>query len=152
MSREKTLVLIKPGAIQRELIGEIITRFERKGIKISGMKMIVMSDWLVEKHYAHLLDKPFFEDIKKSMQRTPVVALALEGQDIVRRVRDLTGSTNPREAAPGTIRGAFSVSLDNNVIHASATSEEALVELQRFFKEDEVFNYRRMNVMDYSKD
>ena len=152
MAREKTLILIKPGAIQRELIGEIITRFERKGIKVAGMKMVMMSDWLIEKHYAHLLDKPFFNDIKKSMQRTPVVALALEGHDIVKRVRTLTGATNPREALPGTIRGDFSISLNNNVIHASATPEEALIELQRFFDEDEIFNYCRMNVMDYSED
>lgn len=152
MAIEKTLILIKPGAIQRELIGEIISRFERKGIKITGMKMVMMSDWLIEKHYAHLLDKPFFADVKKSMQRTPVVALALESHDIVKRVRTLTGATNPRDAAPGTIRGDFSISLNNNVIHASATPEEALTELQRFFNEDELFDYRRMNVMDYSED
>ncbi len=150
MAIERTLVLVKPGAVQRELTGEIITRFERKGIKIVGIKMMTMDDDMVEEHYSHLKEMPFFGNIKKTMQRTPIVALALEGHDIVKRVRVLTGDTNPREAAPGTIRGDYSISLSNNVIHASANHKEALDELQRFFKEDELFNYNRMNVMDYS--
>ncbi len=104
MERERTLVLIKPGAVQRELIGEIITRFERKGIKIVGLKMLKMTEQLINEHYAHLLDKPFFPDLKKAMMETPVVTMALEGYDIVRRVRTLVGATNPREAAPGTVR------------------------------------------------
>ena len=152
MAIERTLVIVKPGAIQRELTGEIITRFERKGIKLVGIKMMMLDDAMIEEHYSHLKEMPFFGDIKKSMQRTPVVALALEGHDIVKRVRILTGETNPREAAPGTIRGDYSISLSNNVIHASANTKEALEELQRFFKEEELFSYRRMNVMDYSDD
>jgi nucleoside-diphosphate kinase len=152
MAREKTLVLIKPGAIQRELAGEIITRFERKGIKIVGVKMMMLDDYMIEKHYSHLRNEPFFNELKKGMQRTPIIALALEGNDIIKRVRVLIGATNPIEAAPGTIRGDYSISLSNNVIHASANAEEALIELQRFFKEDELFNYQRMNVMDYTED
>ena len=152
MAREKTLVLIKPGAIQRELAGEIITRFERKGIKIVGIKMMMLDDYVIDKHYSHLRHEPFFNDLKKGMQRTPIIALALEGNDIIKRVRILIGATNPIEAAPGTIRGDYSISLSNNVIHASANPEEALIELQRFFKEDELFNYQRMNVMDYTED
>ncbi|MBP7433623.1 nucleoside-diphosphate kinase [bacterium] len=152
MAREKTLVLIKPGAIQRELAGEIITRFERKGIKIVGVKMMMLDDYMIEKHYSHLRNEPFFNKLKKGMQRTPIIALALEGNDIIKRVRVLIGATNPIEAAPGTIRGDYSISLSNNVIHASANAEEALIELQRFFKEDELFNYQRMNVMDYTED
>jgi len=148
--KEKTLVLIKPGAVQRELVGEIITRFERKGIKIVGLKMMEMSEHLIELHYAHLINEPFFKDLQHFMMSTPIVALALEGAGIVKRVRDLTGATNPREALPGTIRGDFSISLRNNVVHASATLEEALEELQRFFSEDELFDYNRMNVIDYS--
>lgn len=150
MNRERTLVLVKPGAVQRELLGEIITRFERKGIKIVGLKMLQMTEELINEHYAHLKDQPFFADLKRSMMATPVIAIALEGYDIVKRVRTLTGATNPREAAPGTIRGDYSVSIRNNVIHASGTVEEALEELQRFFTEDEMFTYRRLNVMDYS--
>ncbi|HSA34284.1 MAG TPA: nucleoside-diphosphate kinase [bacterium] len=150
MQRERTLVLIKPGAIQRELIGEIITRFERKGIKIVGLKMLRMTEKLVNEHYAHLREQPFFRDIKLSMMETPVVAIALEGYDIVRRVRTLSGATNPREAAPGTIRGDYSISIRNNVVHASGTIEEALEELQRFFEEGEVFSYQRINVMDFA--
>lgn len=150
MNRERTLVLVKPGAVQRELIGEIITRFERKGIKIVGLKMLQMTEELINEHYAHLKDQPFFADLKRSMMATPVVAIALEGYDIVKRVRTLSGATNPREASPGTIRGDYSVSIRNNVVHASGTIEEALDELQRFFTEDEIFNYRRLNVMDYA--
>ena len=152
MTKEITLVLVKPGAIQRELIGEIITRFERKGIKIVGLKMVQMNETLMNEHYHHLIGKPFFEDLKKSMMSTPVVAMALEGYDIVKRVRTLAGATNPREAFPGTIRGDYSISVRNNVIHASATSEEALIELQRFFSEEELFDYHRMNVIDYADD
>lgn len=150
MQRERTLVLIKPGAVQRELIGEIISRFERKGIKIIGLKMLRMTEKLVNEHYAHLREQPFFRDIKLSMMETPVVAIALEGYDIVRRVRTLSGATNPREAAPGTIRGDYSISIRNNVVHASGTIEEALDELQRFFEEGEVFSYQRINVMDFA--
>jgi len=152
MTKEITLVLVKPGAIQRELIGEIITRFERKGIKIVGLKMVQMNETLMNEHYSFITLKPFFEDLKKSMMSTPVVAMALEGYDIVKRVRTLAGATNPREAFPGTIRGDYSISVRNNVIHASATSEEALIELQRFFSEEELFDYHRMNVIDYADD
>ncbi len=150
MDRERTLVIIKPGAIQRELVGEIITRFERKGIKIVGLKMIKMTEKIINEHYAHLLDKPFFPDLKKAMMETPVVVMALEGYDIVKRVRTLVGATNPREASPGTIRGDYSISVRNNVVHASGSPEEALVELQRFFDEDEIFSYQRLNVMDFA--
>ncbi len=152
MEREVTLVLIKPGAVQRELIGEIITRFERKGIKIVGIKMLQMDERIINEHYAHLVDKPFFPALKDSMMKTPVVAMALEGYDIIKRVRTLAGETNPREASPGTIRGDFSISIRNNVIHASANREEALEELQRFFKEGELFRYNRMNVIDYANE
>ena len=148
--KEKTLVLIKPGAVQRELVGEIIGRFERKGIKIVGLKMIEMSAHLVELHYAHLVGQSFFKDLQKFMMSTPIIALALEGPGIVKRVRDLTGVTNPRDALPGTIRGDYSISVRNNVVHASATLEDSLIELQRFFSEGELFNYNRMNVIDYS--
>lgn len=150
MDRERTLVIIKPGAIQRELVGEIITRFECKGIKIVGLKMIKMTEKIINEHYAHLLDKPFFPDLKKAMMETPVVVMALEGYDIVKRVRTLVGATNPREASPGTIRGDYSISVRNNVVHASGSPEEALVELQRFFDEDEIFSYQRLNVMDFA--
>jgi nucleoside-diphosphate kinase len=109
-----------------------------------------MDDELVNEHYAHLREQPFFADLKRSMTATPIIVMALEGYDIVRRVRTLTGATNPREAAPGTIRGDYSVSIRSNVVHASGTVEEALVELQRFFDEDEMFIYRRLNVMDYA--
>jgi len=112
--------------------------------------MMEMSEHLIELHYAHLINEPFFKDLQHFMMSTPIVALALEGAGIVQQVRDLTGVTNPREALPGTIRGDFSISVRNNVVHASATREEALEELQRFFSEDELFDYNRMNVIDYS--
>ena len=106
---EKTLVLLKPSCVQRQLIGEIVNRFERRGLRVAGMKMMQLSDEILREHYAHLVDRPFFPSLAASMQASPVVALALEGVDAVQVVRTMTGSTNGREAAPGTIRGDYSM-------------------------------------------
>ncbi len=100
-----TVVILKPSAIQRGILGEVIARFERKGIQVVGMKMLSLTDEMVSEHYAHLADKPFFGRIKKSMQASPVVAMALKGVDVVNVVRQLAGVTNGRDAQPGTIRG-----------------------------------------------
>ena len=116
---EKTLVLLKPSCVQRQLIGEIVNRFERRGLRIAGMKMMQLSDEILREHYAHLVDRPFFPALAASMQTSPVIALALEGRDAVQVVRTMTGSTNGREAAPGTIRGDYSMSNQQNIVHAS---------------------------------
>ena len=140
---ETTLVLLKPSCVQRQLIGEVLTRFERRGLRISGMKMMQLSDEILREHYAHLADKPFFPSLAASMQASPVVALALSGVDAVKVVRAMAGVTNGREAAPGTIRGDFSMSNQQNIVHASDSVENAAIELRRFFRPEEIFDYKQ---------
>ncbi|MCD8281899.1 MAG: nucleoside-diphosphate kinase [Prevotella sp.] len=140
---EKTLVLLKPCTVKRNLIGEIIARFERKGLRVVGLKMMQLTDELLNEHYAHLADKPFFQRIKDSMMSTPVVALALEGTNAIEVVRTLAGSTNGRKALPGTIRGDYSMSFQENIVHASDAPETAAAELKRFFKDGEIFAFPR---------
>ena len=139
---QKTLVILKPSAIQRSLVGEVISRFERKGLCLVGIKMIQLDDKILSEHYAHLLSKPFFKRIKDSMMATPVIVCCWEGVDAIQVVRTLTGCTNARLAASGTTRGDFSKSQQENIIHASDSIESAEVELKRFFKPDEIFEYR----------
>ncbi len=105
MSLEKTLVILKPSAVQRGLIGEITTRFERKGLRLAGMKMMQLTDELLNEHYAHLSEKPFFQRVKNSMMASPVIVCCYEGVDAIQVVRSMTGATNGRVAIPGTIRG-----------------------------------------------
>lgn len=138
---EKTLILIKPNAIQRGLMGDIVTRFERKGLRIVGLKMMYLTDDLLKEHYAHLVERPFYPYLKASMQVAPVVACCLEGAEAVETVRLMVGVTNSRKALPGTIRGDFSMSGEQNVVHASDSIENALVEIKRFFRDDELFDY-----------
>jgi len=139
---EKTLVILKPSCVQRTLIGEVISRFEKKGLRLAGMKMIQLNDTILNEHYAHLKDKPFFQRVKSSMQVCPVIVQCWEGVDAAKVVRLLIGITNGREAAPGTIRGDFSVSSQENIVHASDSAESAKVELRRFFAEEEIFDYK----------
>ena len=138
---QKTLVLIKPSAIQRSLVGEVVSRFEKKGLQIIGFKMMTLSDDILKIHYAHLVDKPFFKRIKDSMQVTPVFALALRGVGAVEVVRKMSGATNGRNAEPGTIRGDYSMSIQENIVHTSDSPENAAIELDRFFNKDEIFEY-----------
>lgn len=138
---EKTLVIFKPSALQRSLIGEVLKRFELKGLQLSGIKMMQLNDKILDEHYAHLADRPFFKRIKSSMMVSPVIVACLEGKDAVQVVRTLTGATNGRNAIPGTIRGDFSMSMQENIIHTSDSVENAAVELKRFFKDDEIFEY-----------
>jgi len=123
------LVLLKPSCVQRQLIGEVVNRFERRGLRISGMKMMQLSDQILREHYAHLVDKPFFPSLQASMQASPVVAMALTGVDAVKVVRQMAGVTN------------YSMSNQQNIVHASDSVENAAIELRRFFSEDEVFDY-----------
>ena len=132
---EKTLVILKPCTLQRGLVGEIINRFERKGLRLAGMKMVQLTDEVLSEHYAHLSSKPFFQRVKDAMMVCPVIVCCFEGVDAVQVVRTLTGPTNGRLAAPGTIRG--------NIVHASDSPETAEVELKRFFKPEEIFEYKQ---------
>jgi nucleoside-diphosphate kinase len=139
---ERTLILIKPDAIQRGLIGKIITRFEAKGLKLVGIKFLKLTDALLNEHYSHLADKPFFGGIRRFMQLTPVIAICLEGLDCVETVRSLCGITKSREAAPGTIRGDLAMSIQANLVHASDSIDTAQKEVSRFFSATELFEYQ----------
>lgn len=138
---EKTLVILKPSAVIRGIMGEVISRFERKGLIIIGMKMMRLSDELLKEHYAHLVDKPFFPSLVRSMQASPVVVLCVKGVDAVAVVRKMTGATNGRNADIGTIRGDYSMSGQQNIVHASDTPENAEKEIRRFFDDGEITDY-----------
>lgn len=137
---ERTLAILKPSALERNLVGEIIGRIERKGLTICGMKMLQLDEVILREHYAHLVDKPFFPQLVKSMTVSPVVVLCLEGPEAVSTFRLMTGVTNGREAAPGTLRGDLCMSGELNIVHASDTVENAVTELKRFFKPNEIFD------------
>ena len=139
---ERTLVILKPSTVIRGLIGEVITRFERKGLHLVGMKMIQLSDEILNEHYANLSQKSFFQRVKDSMKIAPVIVCCWEGVDAVQVVRNMAGVTNGRNAAQGTIRGDFSVSTQENIIHASDSVENGIVEVKRFFREEELFEYK----------
>ena len=145
---EKTLVILKPCTVQRALSGEILHRFERKGLWVAGIKMIWLTDELLNEHYAHLSDKPFFQRVKNSMMKSPVIVCCLEGVDAIHTVRTLSGPTNGRIAAPGTIRGDYSMSYQENIVHASDSKETAAAELASFFKPGEICDYKQVS-FDY---
>lgn len=140
---ERTLIIIKPDAIQRNLMGEIITRFERKGLKIVALKMAQLGDALVEEHYGHHKEKPFFAGLKRYMQSAPVVIMVLEGVKAISATRLIVGPTRSYEADAGSIRGDYSISAQTNIVHASDSPEAAKSEIKRFFKDDEILDYAR---------
>jgi nucleoside-diphosphate kinase len=142
---EKTLIIIKPCGIRRGLIGEVIQRFERRGLQLSGMKMVQLTEEVLLEHYAHLVHRSYYQRIVESMMMTPVVICCLTGVEAVHIAHVMAGSTNGREAAPGTIRGDYSVSVQENIIHTSDTVENAKVEIDRFFKHDEIFEFEKLS-------
>lgn len=144
---EKTLVLVKPDGIQRGLIGEVVSRFEKKGLKLVGIKMMGLGEAVLREHYAHIKDKDFYPGVEKFMKSAPVIAMAWEGLDAVNVVRNLCGITNSRQAPAGTIRGDLSMSVACNVVHASDTLATAKKELRRFFKDEELHEYDKTEYM-----
>ena len=140
---EQTLIIIKPDALQRSLLGEIVSRFEKKGLKIIGMKMMQLGDVVLDEHYSHHKEKPFFAGLKKFMQSSPVVVMALSGFNAVSAVRLIVGPTKGYEADAGSIRGDLSISGQANIVHASDSPENARAEIGRFFKADELFSYKK---------
>ncbi len=144
---ERSLVIAKPDAVQRGLVGEIIRRLERKGLKLIGIKMMRLDDALVEAHYAHIVDKPFFQDLKRFIQSSPVVVMAWEGYECVAAIRLIVGSTNAREAEPGTIRGDLAMGAGRNVVHASDSKRTGEKEVGRFFDATELFDYDKSEYM-----
>lgn len=144
-NEEKSLIIIKPDAVQRNLIGEIITRFEKKGLKVTGLKMMSIKDALIEEHYAHIKDKPFFPGTRDFMTVCPVVVMALSGINAVSAIRLIVGPTRAWEANAGTIRGDYSLSTQSNIVHASDSVETGELEVKRFFDEQELFTYQKID-------
>ena len=139
MAQETTLILFKPDAIKQDLVGTVLARYQAEGFKIRGIKMMSLSDEILTEHYSHIAEMPFFPSVRGFMQETPVVALALSGDNVISRVRDLLGPTDSRKADKGTIRGDFGTEMMKNVVHASDSDENAAIELNRFFKTEELF-------------
>ena len=129
----KTFFMIKPDGVQRNLVGEIISRIEAKGFSITKIKMMTISQELAEKHYEEHKDKPFFSDLVSFITSGPVVAMQVEGENVVYQIRNLMGATNPSESTPGSIRGDLATELDKNVVHGSDSDESAERELSLFF-------------------
>ncbi|MFW0870860.1 MAG: nucleoside-diphosphate kinase [Patescibacteria group bacterium] len=142
---ERVLLIIKPDAIQRGLMGEIVSRFERKGFKIIGTKMERMGDILLDEHYAHIANKPFFKGIKDFMMSAPVILMAVSGINGVKAARLITGPTDGSIADAGTIRGDMSLSIQSNLIHTSDSVENGKIEVDRFFSKEELFDYEQQS-------
>lgn len=140
---ETTLILLKPDCVTRRLCGAVIERIEREGFQIVGCKMLQLTPEILREHYAHIADKPFYPEVEKFMSSTPVIALAVRGENVVERVREITGPTDSQKAPKGTLRGDFGKDKMVNVVHASDSRETAEVELRRFFAPGEVFTVPR---------
>ena len=140
---ERTLIIIKPDAVQRGLVGQIITRFERRGLLLAGLKLIHIDESLAERHYAIHKGKPFYEPLIQYITSSPVVVLVLEGNDAIEIARRTMGATNPAEATPGTIRADFGLEIGRNLVHGSDGPDTAAIEVPLFFTEDEILSYER---------
>ena len=140
---EKSLVLIKPDAMQRGLAGTIITRLEKRGLKLVALKMLHLDKALAQRHYAIHKDKPFFNNLVDYISSTPIVAAVFEGEGAIAVIRKTMGETDPAKAEAGTIRGDFGVDIEHNSVHGSDSAETAEKEIKLFFSGDEIFNYRQ---------
>jgi len=141
---EKTFVMIKPDGVQRGLVGEIIARFERKGLKLVAMKMVHVDEAFARKHYEVHQGKPFFEGLVKYITSSPVIAMVWEGKNAIQVVRDMVGATDPQKAAPGTIRGDYGMDIGRNLIHASDGPKTAAFEIGLWFKDEEITTWERV--------
>lgn len=144
MDKTKTFAMVKPGAVHRGLIGEIIKRFENKGLNIVGMKMICVSKEQALAHYDVHKDKPFFKDLVNYIMSAPVVTLVIEGENVIEIVRKMAGDTNPLNSVPGTIRGDYSADIENNIIHTSDGEQTAAKEISIYFTKEEIIEYSRV--------
>ena len=145
MAIERTLVLVKPDGVQRGLAGEVISRFERTGLRLTGIKLMQVSQDLATRHYAEHNGKPFYPGLISFITSSPVVAMVLEGPDAIKTVRKIVGVTKPAEAAPGTIRGDLAVDMGRNLVHGSANADDAAREVGLFFTDSELVRYKRSN-------
>lgn len=149
---ERTLIIAKPDAVQRGLIGQIITRLERKGLKLIGLKMTSLDEAKLRTHYAEHVEKDFYAGLEEFMKGSPVVVMAWEGFQCVESVRKLVGATNPRQADPGSIRGDFAIGTGRNLIHASDSKASGQSEIEHFFEGDELFNYDKSEYVHIYED
>ena len=140
---ERTLVLVKPDGVQRQLVGRILTRYEERGLKLVGLKLVRVDRDLAERHYATHREKPFFAGLVEFIVSAPLVALALDGPNAIAVVRVINGATRPHEAALGTIRGDFALETAQNIVHASDSAEAAASELALWFRPEELLEYER---------
>jgi nucleoside-diphosphate kinase len=141
---ERTFIMVKPDGVQRNLIGEIVARFERKGFQLVGAKLMQVSRELAEQHYAEHKERPFFGELVDFITSGPVFAMVWEGENVIATARQMMGKTNPQEAAPGTIRGDYGLTVGKNVIHGSDSPQSAEREIKLFFKEEELVNYSKL--------
>lgn len=137
---ERTFVMLKPDAVKKKVVGEVITRIERSGLNIVGMKIVQLNEKICREHYAHHADKPFFKSLVEFMCSAPVVCMVVEGENAVQLLRELAGPTDSKKAPKGTIRGDFGKDVQENIIHASDSKETAEKEIRRFFKKNEIFS------------
>ncbi|MFS0751575.1 nucleoside-diphosphate kinase [Oceanobacillus sp. 1P07AA] len=140
---EKTFLMVKPDGVQRNLIGEIVKRFEAKGYKLAGAKLMQVSNQLSETHYSEHKDRPFFGELVDFITSGPVFAMVWEGENVIATARKMMGKTNPLEADPSTIRGDFGISVGKNIIHGSDSAESAEREISLFFAENEIVSYEK---------
>ncbi|WP_173916297.1 nucleoside-diphosphate kinase [Halobacillus sp. Marseille-Q1614] len=140
---EKTFLMIKPDGVQRSLIGDITAKFEKKGFKLAGAKLMQIDRSLAEEHYGEHKGKPFFEELVDFITSGPVFAMVWEGENVISTARLMMGATNPKESAPGTVRGDYGVNVGKNVIHGSDSPESAKREISLFFNEQELINYNK---------
>lgn len=141
---ERTFLMVKPDGVQRNLIGEIVSRFEKKGYQLVGGKLMVISEELAQNHYGEHKERPFFGELVDFITSGPVFAMVWEGENVIATARQMMGATNPKDAAPGTIRGDFAVTVGKNVIHGSDSLESAAREIGLFFKEEELVSYSKL--------
>jgi len=140
---ERTFAMVKPDGVQRGLVGEVIRRFEQKGIKVAALKLMQITPELAEKHYAEHKERPFFTDLVNFITSGPVAAMVLEGENVIAMVRTMMGATNPKDSAPGTIRGDFGMTIDKNIIHGSDSPASAAREIGIFFADNEIVTYTK---------
>lgn len=141
---ERTFLMVKPDGVQRDLIGEIVSRFEKKGFQLVGGKLMSISQELAEEHYGEHKERPFFGELVDFITSGPVFAMVWEGENVIATARQMMGSTNPKDAAPGTIRGDFGITVGKNVIHGSDSPVSAEREIGLFFKEEEKVEYKKL--------
>ena len=149
---ERTLIIAKPDAVQRGLIGEVVSRLEQKGLKLIGLKMASLDEAMLRSHYAEHVEKDFYAGLEKFMKSSPVVLMAWEGFQCVESVRNLVGATNPREAVPGSIRGDLAIGTGRNLIHASDSKASGEAEVHSFFSDDELFDYDKSEYIHIYED